>query len=157
MTGQTIILTGPTQRLAAIAEVMALPDNTVLTFRDADETRTVKQNRLLHKWFADIATALGDQSAAEVKVDCNLKYGRPIKARDNPDWEAVFGFVFRGLDIEKKRKAVLILDIPFTRDMTVKQLREYMDQMQRDYAAEGIALTDPDALKYEAEFGATND
>jgi hypothetical protein len=33
--------------------------------------------------------------------------------------------------------------------MGVKQLSEYMDQMQRDYAEVGISLTDPEAQKYE--------
>jgi len=37
--------------------------------------------------------------------------------------------------------------------MTVKQMTEYLDGVQRHYSAQGVRLTDPEALKYEQEFG----
>lgn len=130
------------------AQVVANMHKTTFPFRvsiQKGEDRTGEQNRLLHKWFEEIAKHRGDVSAAEVKAECNLTYGRPIKMRDDADWKAVFGYLFDALSHEKKLKAIRILDVPFTRSMTVAQLSEYMDQMQRDYSENGVRLTDPEA------------
>ena len=114
--------------------------------------RTDAMNRTIHKWFGEIASHRGDVTKLEVKAECNLTYGVPIKRRDSNEWGAVFGYLFDSLNYPAKVKALRLLDIPVTRDMTVKQLIEYMDQMQRDYRGQGVVLTDPDARKYEGEF-----
>ena len=108
------------------------------------EDRTKAQNRYVHKLFGEIAAQRGDVTEGEVKAECNLQYGRPILSRDDPEWETVFGYLFRGLDHERKLKAIRILDVPFTRRMVVAQLGEYIDNMTRDYRAEGFRLTDPE-------------
>jgi hypothetical protein len=105
--------------------------------------RTGQQNKTVHKWFGEIAAHRKDMTMLEVKAECNLTYGRPIKDRDDPDWKAVFGYLFDRLNHEKKLLAIRTLDVPFTRDMNTKQLSEYMDQMQRDYLAQGVSLTIP--------------
>lgn len=127
----------------------AAPAGAVVNVRDATEARTSAQNRLVHRWFADIARAMVGQSEAEIKAECNLIYGRPILARDDPEWEAAFGYIFDSLSYPAKLKAVRVLDVPFTRRMKVKQLSEYMEQMQKDYREQGIYLTDPELRKYE--------
>lgn len=107
--------------------------------------RTDAMNRTIHGWFAEIAQHFGDRSPSEVKAECNLVYGVPILLRDDQEWSACFGYIFDALNAEVKKKAIRILDIPITRNMTVKQLCEYMDQMQRDYLSQGVRLTDPEA------------
>lgn len=146
MATKRIKLIGDVQRNAAHLAIDSAPDGAAVVVMDAEERRTNQQNRLVHRWFADIARALGDQSEADVKVDCNLQYGRPILARDDEEWSAAFGYIFDALNLPAKRKAMRVLDIPFTRRMTVPQLREYMDQMQRDYSDQGIYLTNPEDL-----------
>ena len=146
MPPRRIKLMGDVQRNAAHLAIDRAPEGAAVVITDAEETRTGQQNRLVHRWFADIARALGDQSEADVKVDCNLQYGRPILARDDEEWSAAFGYIFDALSLPAKRKAMRVLDIPFTRRMSVKQLTEYMDQMQRDYLQQGVHLTDPDQL-----------
>lgn len=111
------------------------------------EDRTKEQNRLVHKWFGEIAAQRGDVTSAEVKAECNLKYGMPIMQRDDPEWAVVFGHLFRGLDYEKKTIAIRVIDVPFTRRMKVKQLTEYMDQLYRDETARGVILTQPEDRK----------
>ena len=37
--------------------------------------------------------------------------------------------------------------------MTVKQMTAFMDEMHREWSGVGIRLTDPEALRYEEEFG----
>lgn len=116
----------------------------------AGEKRTDAMNRTIHKWFSEIAAHYGDRDAIDVKADCNLKYGRHILVRDDPEWCAAWGDVFDALSYAAVHRIVRKLDIPFTRRMTVKQLGEYMDAMQRDYRSEGVKLVDPEAQKYEA-------
>lgn len=110
-------------------------------------SRTEAQNRTIHKWFEEIAAHRGDETAGDIKADCNLIYGKPILMRDDPEWAAVFGYLFDRLDYEKKRKAVRVLDVPFTRRMNVSQLCEYMDEMQRDFLSEGVRLTIPEEAR----------
>lgn len=114
-----------------------------------DKRRTDAMNRTIHGWFGQIAAQQGDRSAAEVKAECNLLYGVQIKRRDDQEWSEAFGYIFDALDYQTKLRALHKLDIPVTRDMTTKQLAEYMDQMARDYRQAGFALTDPEARKYE--------
>lgn len=151
MTSQTVILRSEVQRQYAKRLIDAAPDDAVVIVREAKEVRTSAQNRLAHLWFGDIARAMVGMSEVEVKAECNLIYGRPILARDDTEWEAAFGYLFDSLNKRAKLKAIRILDIPFTRRMSVKQLTEYLDQMQRDYAEIGVVLTDPDARNFEGK------
>lgn len=143
---QKFHLVSDRQREAAIKAVSSCKNGMVVTI--ASRNRSTEQNALLHKWFSEIAVQAGDQSLLDVKAQCNLKYGRPIKAQD-PDWQAVFGYLFDKLPYDKQLKAIMALGIPFTRDMTVDQLNEYMNQMERDYRSEGFTLSDPRDLGYE--------
>lgn len=108
------------------------------------ESRTQAQNRTIHGWFGEIAAHVGDQTASEIKAECNLTYGKPILRRDDPEWAGGWNALFEPLPREKQLKAIRIFDFPFTRKMVVKQLREYMDQMQRDYLSQGVNLTIPE-------------
>ena len=114
-----------------------------LTF-SKDKDRSSAQNRLIHKNFTEIANHYGDRTAHEVKADCNLTYGRPILDRDDEEWKAAFGYIFDNLNHAAKLKAIRVLDIPFTRRMTTRQLSEYTDQMHRDYGEQGVRLTRPE-------------
>lgn len=114
-----------------------------------DKRRSSAMNRTIHKWFGEVARHYGDRSEADVKAECNLTYGVPIKRRDDEEWAAAFGYIFDALNKPSKVKALRVLDIPVTRDMTVKQLCEYMDQMSRDYREAGVFLTDPELRKYQ--------
>lgn len=148
MRQQKFYLLGQTQREAAIKAVSAAKVGQIVTI--SDRNRTTEQNALIHKWFSEIAMQKGDESMLDVKAYCNLTYGRPIKVRDDPEWSAVFGYLFDQLPHDKKLKAIRVLDVPFTRSMNVSQLSEYMTEMQRDYREQGFVLTDPEAMKYEA-------
>lgn len=114
-----------------------------VNIRKGEITRTEAMNKTIHKWFGEIAAYAGDQTLVEVKAACNLTYGVPIKRRDDEDWNSAFGYLFDGLSYPAKVKALRVFDIPITRDMTVPQLCEYMDQMQRDYLQQGVPLTIP--------------
>ena len=114
--------------------------------------RTSAQNRLAQRWFADIATQLGDQTHAEVRAECKLTIGVPILRAESEVFRLSYDRVFKHLTYEEKLAAIQEFDLPVTRRMTVKQMSAFMDEMQRKFSAQGVRLTDPEALKYEEEF-----
>lgn len=151
MRPQKFILIDEQRRNNAKAAIDAAKAGHVVTICAAN--RTTEQNALLHKWFSEIATQKGDESMLDVKAYCNLTYGRPILVRDDPEWETIFGYLFDQLPHDKKLKAIRVLDVPFTRRMGIKQLSEYMTQMQRDYRELGYFLTDPELRGYDEPNG----
>lgn len=112
--------------------------------------RSDAQNRTVHRWFGEIAAHDSDHPA-NVKAYCNMIYGRPILLAEDPEWAEMFNAILRPLPYETALKAIQVLDIPFTRRMTTRQLSTYMDAMFHDYTARGVRLTDPEGLKYAAE------
>lgn len=135
------------QKVAGMITGLPLPFT--ITIGDGDK-RTLSQNSLLHKWYGEIAKHLGDMTAAQVKGQCHVAYGVPIRRRD-PIWSRVWERMFDGLTYEQQcflfERGILAM----TREMSVKELTEYMDAVQGHYRAQGVPLTDPEILKYENE------
>jgi hypothetical protein len=115
--------------------------------------RTHAQNRLAQRWFTDIALQLGDMTHEEVRATCKLTIGIPILRAENEAFRLSYDRVLASLTYEAKLEAIRAFDLPVTRLMTTPQMTAFMDQMQRTWSAQGVRLTDPEALKYEAEFG----
>jgi hypothetical protein len=115
-------------------------------------TRTSLQNRLAQRWFSDIARQLGDETHEGVRADCKMQFGVPILRAQNEAFRVNWDAAFAPLSHEARRSAVMVLDVPVTRLMTVRQMTEFMDEMQRFWTVQGIRLTDPEAVKYEEEF-----
>lgn len=114
--------------------------------------RSTAQNRLAQRWFTDIATQLGDQPHEDVRAECKLRFGVPILRAENEAFRISYDRVIKALPYEQKLDAIKAFDMPVTRLMTVKQMTAFMDEMQRHWTAQGVRLTDPEALKYEQEF-----
>jgi hypothetical protein len=114
--------------------------------------RSTAQNRLAQRWFTDIATQLGDQTHEDVRAECKLRFGVPILRAENEAFRISYDRVIKALPYEQKLDAIKAFDMPVTRLMTVKQMTAFMGEMQRHWTAQGVRLTDPEALKYEQEF-----
>jgi len=114
--------------------------------------RSNAQNRLAQRWFTDIATQLGDQTHEDVRADCKLRFGVPILRAENEAFRISYDRVIKDLPYGDKLDAIKAFDLPVTRLMTAKQMTAFMDEMQRNWTAQGVRLTDPEALKYEQEF-----
>lgn len=114
--------------------------------------RSTAQNRLAQRWFTDIATQLGDQTHEDVRAECKLRFGVPILRAENEVFRLSYDRVIKALPYDQKLDAIKAFDLPVTRLMTVKQMTAFMDEMQRHWSAQGVRLTDPEAIKYEAEF-----
>lgn len=114
--------------------------------------RSTAQNRLAQRWFTDIATQLGDQTHEDVRAECKLRFGVPILRAENEAFRLSYDRVLKALPYEQKLEAIKAFDMPVTRLMNIKQMTAFMDEMQRHWSAQGVRLTDPEALKYEQEF-----
>ena len=115
-------------------------------------SRSDAQNRLAQRWNTDIATQLGDMTHEEVRALCKLQFGVPILRRDGDAFRVSYDRTLGGMTWEAQLEAIRAFDLPCTRLMTVRQMTEYMDEMQRHWSKQGVRLTDPEALKYEMEF-----
>jgi len=120
---------------------------TVSAIKGAD--RTAQQNRLSHKWYAQIGDEFGEL-AATVKARCKYRFGLPIMIRDNPAWVAKWSGLYAPIlrDGTAEQKALAFEAVPMTSQFTSRQMSEYMDAVQICYRAQGVQLIDPEARKY---------
>ena len=139
METRTVITSEEAKKLAEVVTGISLPFT--LTWTEG-AIRTPLQNSLIHKWFGEIARQQ-DDSAADVKGRCHVAYGVPIRLRD-PVWGRVWEVMFAPLSYEQQCFLFAKGILSMTRDMTTRQLTEYMDAMQRDYLAQGVRLTIPE-------------
>ena len=112
--------------------------------------RSLPQNATLHAWTGQIAAETG-QSAAEAKAEIKLRYGLPIMEAENQAWVAEWEPLYGPLSYAQRLKIFEVL--PLTSKMTTPQMAALMDEVQREYRAQGIALLDPEARRYEGEMG----
>ena len=114
--------------------------------------RTELQNRLTQRWYTDISLQLGDQSHEDVRTECKLRIGVPILRAENDAFRLSYDSILKHLTYAEKLDAIKSFDLPVTRLMTTKQLGQYVDEMQRIYATQGIRLTTIEDIRYEQEF-----
>jgi hypothetical protein len=147
----TKILRKP-EHVALLAERLAARKFPITVTWTQGASRSDAQNKLSHRWYADIARQLGDQTTEEVRAECKRAHGVPILLAANDAFAVSWDRVMGRLTYEEQVRAVQAFDLPVTRLMTVPQMTAYMEAVQREYAGQGVRLTDPEALKYELEF-----
>ena len=111
------------------------------------------QRNLSFRWYMDASRQLGDQTPQEVRAECKVVFGAPILCEARPEFRESWDRLRATFTHEQILKFVEQTELPMTSIMTVKQMTEYMNAVQRHYAVQGVRLTDPEALKYEQEFG----
>lgn len=104
--------------------------------------RSLPQNNLQWKWALEFATQMGDRTADEVQREWKLRHGVPILRAQSEMFRQVYDDVLKPRTYEKKLEAMRIVDVSSI--MTVPQMREYLDTIQREAAEQGIRLTDPE-------------
>lgn len=107
------------------------------------EPRSLDQNALFHVWMGEIARHRGDTTAARVKAEYHIEFGIPL-LRSDPDYSAFIGKALGGLRYDEVANLIERGFVPCTSLMTVPQMRQYLDHVQQQEAAKGIALTDPE-------------
>jgi hypothetical protein len=106
------------------------------------ETRSDKQNRLSHAWYAELADNLKEYTALGYKNYCKLNFGVPILRAEDEEFRTSYDKVIRPLGYEQKIEVMNIL--PVTSIMTTKQLSQYLDAMKAHfYNKQGYDLKFP--------------
>lgn len=147
MTVQSLILTGP-QDVPAIAKRADWIGYPCTVSIRAGVGRTAPQNRLAQQWASDVSAQMGDRTPEEVRGYFKLCHGVPIR-REDATFAATYDAMIKPLPYEAKLALMMSpIDLPVTRDMTVKELTRYLDSIQREFAPMGIHLTDPDELRF---------
>jgi hypothetical protein len=104
--------------------------------------RSLDQNHLQFLWANEFATAMGDRTGEEVRLDWKLRHGVPILRAEDDAFRATYDANLRGLPFAAK--VALMAYIPVTSLMTVKQMTAYLDAVQREAAEQGVRLTQPE-------------
>jgi len=111
--------------------------------------RSAEQNRLQRLWHIEAAEQLGDQTPEEKRAFCKLHHGVPILRFESEDFRVRYDAVFRPLPYETKLALMAEpFDFPVTRLMSSEQKTRYLDQVWKHYSDLGVALTDPNALRF---------
>lgn len=104
--------------------------------------RSAEQNRLSHKWYAEIADQSGED-IEEVRARCKLEIGVPILREASEAFRKTYDRLIRPLDYADKLDLIRDTDMPVTRLMSVGQMSNYMDLVFKRHAEFGISLTVP--------------
>ena len=109
--------------------------------------RSLDQNALQSKWAQEAGDQLG-LSVEEIRCQWKLNHGIPILCADSEEYRSFCTLTLKPLTYEQRVKAMRYT--PVTSEMTVKQMTQYLDTVQRECAEQGIRLTDPDAKRKAA-------
>lgn len=110
-----------------------------LKLTPSTQKRSLDANALSHVWYAEIAKQRGDQSAFDYKCQCKLHFGVPILRRDSDKFKAFYDRFFKSLSYHEKLATMKYISISSTFDKT--QMNEYLNEIEKTYAGEGIILT----------------
>lgn len=111
--------------------------------------RSAEQNRLSHKWYAEIAEQTGE-AVEDVRARCKLEIGVPILRDGSEPFRKTYDRLIRPLDYADKLALIRDADVPITRLMNVTQMTAYMDIVFQRHAEFGIPLTiPPDRFAYD--------
>jgi hypothetical protein len=100
--------------------------------------RSVEQNAVAHGWYAQVARELREDDPRGVKRFCKLHFGVPILRAEDEEFRAAYDAVVKPLAYEKKLIAMDML--PVTSQMTTRQTKQYMTDVQDHYRPLGVLL-----------------
>ena len=140
----------------ALQEIKEIQENggfPKVTVTSEKETRSLKQNRLLHTWFRDISRSTGSDLVYE-SGRCKLTYFVPImksssreRARDLSD---IIETVLYQKGYEETVTFLGTNALESTRSLTVKEFSEALRMMEN--SEQEHHLTDPETLGLERKF-----
>lgn len=128
-----------TLKMTLQAVVKMFNKNGWLSLTPSTKKRSRDANSLSHAWYKEIADQKCDQSAFDYKCQCKLHHGVPILRRDNEEFRAFYDRFFKHLAYTEKLDAIKHISITST--FNKDQMKEYLTEMQRTYAGQGIILT----------------
>jgi len=136
------------ERKAAMHRIHELePGDWIMDIKPFEKNRTDAQNRLSFKWYTEWGKSTG-YGTEHHRNYCKLHFGVPILRRDRPEFADTYDRIIKPLSYEKKLDVMEFIDI--TSIMGVRQMTEYLNEIEQAAAIEGIKLTHPEDLYDEA-------
>jgi len=126
----------------ALGRLLATLDKPFTVTWSKGEDRSHQQNKTMWMWAGEMASQLGDRSAADVQVDWKLRHGVPILRADSHEFRAFYDSALKPRTYEQKLAAMAF--VPVTSIMTVPQMLQFMDAVQREALEQGVRLTNPE-------------
>jgi hypothetical protein len=111
------------------------------------EPRSLAQNRLVHKWYGELADQdpQPDHDGIYYEAYCKLHFGVGIMKEDDPEYAAFYDQFVKPRPYEEKIEMMKPpYGFPVTSEMTMKQMTRYMDIINMNAAKNGLILTQPD-------------
>ena len=106
--------------------------------------RSLKQNRLYHKWMNELASQ-GDMTSAEYTALTKLTIGVPLLRSQDIEYKEFYDQYVKGREYSEKLKMMYEpYGFPVSSLMTTKQFKEYLDAIYSKYSQEGFHLTSPE-------------
>jgi hypothetical protein len=114
--------------------------------------RTNEQNHLQRLWLKEAAEQLGDRTAEELRGECKLTFGVPILRHENEAFREKYDAMVKPLPYPMKLALMMEpFDMAVTRIMTTDQKTRFLEQMQRHFLEQGVALTEPKSKRDRAD------
>jgi len=103
--------------------------------------RSLAQNRLAFKWYGERARQFGNTIDHEHQA-CKLQFGVPILVNEDEDFAELYHNAIKEMDYQHQLKAMKYIQVSSL--MNVKQMTEYLNQIDTDSISQGLRLTHPD-------------
>ena len=147
---KTIVIRTPENRDYALSEVQSLPadGSMMVKIKKVTHIRSTAQNALAWIWYKERGVETGNTPGYE-HAFCKLHYGVPIMRQDE-EFRGAYDSVIKPLGYEEKLRFIEITQFPVTRLMDTARMAEYLDTIDRESAQQGIRLSHPEDLFYEA-------
>jgi len=101
------------------------------------DIRSNDQNSLMWAWSRDIERHQHEDAGWAHRYN-KLRIGVPILRRDSEAFRALYDRLLKPMAYEDKLEAMEIIEV--TRGMTVKQMTEFLESVQRHWAKQGLVL-----------------
>jgi hypothetical protein len=111
--------------------------------------RTDKQNRLFHLWIGEIQRQRSDESHEYWRGYCKLTLGVPLLRHADETFREAYDTTVKALPYETKIRCMMEpIAFPVTSRMTTKQMTEFLNDVHRHFAEQGIELSIPPDLRF---------
>lgn len=101
--------------------------------------RSLEQNQMQRALIRSVAEQLDDHTAEYWRGYCKLRFGVPIRRRDDEYFRQRYDTHVKPLPYETKIALMMEpIDFPITRDMTTAQKTEYLEDLMRHFAEQGV-------------------
>lgn len=113
--------------------------------KDAAKRRTAAQNKLYFHIYTRIAKTLHGGDERHSRRECKLLIGCRILRRDSAEFANIYDIVIRGLEYEKKLKAMDLISVSSI--MNIKQGTEYIKKIIEKYNEAGVYFADIEGIE----------